>query len=78
MVYVNLPVGAEPRDPTTTTYGIQESKIERPRPTGAPVRRSWQLRKNIDSYVILVMSIGATTISHETSFYYALLLFQDH
>ena len=30
------------------------------------------------SYVLLVMSIGATTISHDTSFYYALLLFQDH
>ena len=42
------------------------------------VRRSWQLRKHIGSYVLLVMSIGATTISHDTSFYCALLLFQDH
>ena len=35
---------------------------------GLPVRRSWQLRKHIGSYVLLVMSIGATTISHATSF----------
>ena len=44
----------------------------------APVGRSWQLRQHIGSYVLLVISIGATTISHDTSFYYALLLFQDH
>ena len=59
---------------------IMENNVLLPQAANVSDRmpRKRQLRKHIGSYVLLVVSIGATTISHDTSVYYALLLFQDH